>query len=228
MIERDSNPLMHDVIAAINTFSLDELKNVAKYVQGKICKSSYELTSEQINEIKKKVYIGFYDKIKGTKYTIDPTKIGKYSNFINIMRDDWSFLFQGLDETKIYYVYAHVNPQGKFYKEYSNRNGFCVLKNPIYIGKGKDSRAFNINRTNFHNHKLRKLAEKYTIEDVTFIMKDKLKEGEALELESKLIYYYGCRGGSYKPLNGENTGCLYNNKYEKSPRYFYNKLRRAD
>lgn len=111
----------------------------------------------------------------------------------SLLEEDWSSLFSG-DETPKYYVYAHVNPyvnsHKRFVKEGVLRLDFRGV--PFYIGKGTGNRAYDLNRNQGHGQKLKELRNAgATPAEVVQVLADKLTEAQALELESKLIFFYG-------------------------------------
>jgi hypothetical protein len=128
-----------------------------------------------------------------------------------ILQQDWSFLFRGTDnEKKGYYVYAHVTPSGIDCK--SARR--LKLKGvPFYIGKGIGQRAYDLNRNQGHGAMLRNaIREGFKEENIVNIILADLTERQALELESKLIYFFGTK---YEPRR--KGGVLVNLDIEKRP-----------
>lgn len=111
-----------------------------------------------------------------------------------ILDQDWSHLFKGGDPEKKYYVYGHFKPTGMAIR-FVHKN--LMIKSaglPFYIGKGTGDRAFDLKRNQGHGETLRGLLKGGTpASDIAFILCDKLTEDEALELESKLIYFFGTK-----------------------------------
>lgn len=110
-----------------------------------------------------------------------------------LLEQDWSHLFSGDPERK-YYVYLHVSPNTKSIRFIHEK---CRIKSnglPFYVGKGCGNRAYDLNRNQGHGVILSQLQNKgYTGIEIVHIVKDKLTEAEAFELESKLIYFFGTR-----------------------------------
>lgn len=110
-----------------------------------------------------------------------------------LMSQDWSHLFPGGDVTPKYYVYAHILPSGKNV-DFKGRVPFKLRGWPFYIGKGTGNRAFDLNRNQGHGATLRELQEKgFKANRIAHVIADGLTEAAALELESKLIYFFGTK-----------------------------------
>lgn len=108
----------------------------------------------------------------------------------HILKQDWLGLFSSTDTDRKYYVYAHCDPESKFILLPKEIGG--TSRYPFYIGKGTKDRAYNLKRNEGHGVKLRSLITKgFENKDIVKIIKDNLTEVEALELESKLIYFFG-------------------------------------
>lgn len=110
----------------------------------------------------------------------------------SLISQDWSKLFESYDNNdRKYYVYAHVNPLERVFVTTSECGG-NYRGNPFYIGKGSGNRARDLKRNQGHGEILRKLIAKgLTADDVVHIVKDDMTEREAMELEAKLIYFFG-------------------------------------
>lgn len=142
--------------------------------------------------------------------------------FINsLMEQDWKYLFeeQSLSNKNDFYVYAHVSPLSlesllrHRLKKYLGIDGF-----PFYIGKGKGDRAYDLNRNQGHGLKLKNLiAAGKCKEELVAIIKDGLTEIEALELESKLIYFFGTVYERHTKMG--TSGFLYNLDIGKRPEF---------
>ena len=75
-------------------------------------------------------------------------------------------------------------------------------------------------RSKFHCLGFNEQAKFGEKEDCVYKFATGLTESQALELESKLIYFYGPSNSIDRPLNGKRLGCLLNNRYEKAPAEF--------
>jgi hypothetical protein len=65
---------------------------------------------------------------------------------------------------------------------------------PFYIGKGCGDRAWDLNRNEGHGVHLRQLRKRGVADsEIVCIVRDNMTEREALELESKLICFFGTR-----------------------------------
>lgn len=120
-----------------------------------------------------------------------------------LMAQDWSHLFTG-DEEKRYYVYAHISPIGK---RITHNGEFKLSMDgiPFYIGKGTGGRAFDLKRNQGHGIEIAQLlARGNTASQIVCIVRDNLSEAEALEIESKLIYFFGTK------FEGHRRGLLVN------------------
>jgi hypothetical protein len=117
------------------------------------------------------------------------------SRYLNLLlKQDWSHLFQGGDPAQKYYVYAHVKPDATFPKLNARGLALKFHGQPFYIGKGCGPRAYDLKRNQGHGALLRELlAEGVAEKRIVHIVCDGLTEAEALELESKLIYYLGTK-----------------------------------
>jgi hypothetical protein len=134
--------------------------------------------------------------------------------YLKIWNTDLTPLFNTLelDSTPKYYVYAHTKA-GKLRTNSKAIGAFSQIhiglkEKPFYIGKGTGNRYLLKERNEYYNKYRAQLASE-NIEVNHVIIKDKLSEYEALELESKLVDIYGIKaeGGfllnldsCYKPL----------------------------
>lgn len=114
----------------------------------------------------------------------------KYLN--ELLAQDWSHLFPGTSDPK-YYVYMHYAPNSKAIRYVGEHAVIKTSGLPFYIGKGCGDRAFDMKRNQGHGATLRELLGRYTPTDIVSIVKDGLTEQKALELESKLIYFFGTK-----------------------------------
>lgn len=109
-----------------------------------------------------------------------------------LLEQDWSHLFNGNIERK-YYVYFHKAGKRKIIFNHEKVSFDCTGY-PFYVGKGTGDRAYDLNRNQGHGKILDQLKlQKKSSKDIVFIVKDCLTESEALELESKLIYFFGTK-----------------------------------
>jgi hypothetical protein len=109
-----------------------------------------------------------------------------------LVRQDWSAIYCGGDSEKKYYVYAHVRPSGKTIRYKGSSIELDLPGLPFYIGKGCGGRAYDLNRNQGHGAILSELASSGVHpQEIVRIIDDGLTEAEALELEAKLIYFFG-------------------------------------
>lgn len=125
-----------------------------------------------------------------------------------------------------YYVYLHADP---FSNQIKLGNGLNVGKcpTPFYVGMGQGGRLFQQSgRSRFHTEKLtelRMLGE--NMSSIAFKVKKNLTERAARQLESKLIYYFGCKASDMISVNAKSEKCamyggrpcLLNQQYEPMP-----------
>lgn len=110
-----------------------------------------------------------------------------------LLSQSWCGLFAGenLDATPCYYVYAHIDPSAK-QTLISRKFGGVVHGTPFYIGKGMGNRAYDLKRNQAHLLRIKDVKRAGIPEkDIVHFFKRGLTEIQALELESKLIYYFG-------------------------------------
>jgi hypothetical protein len=111
-----------------------------------------------------------------------------------LVAEDWSSLFPAGSEDRRFYVYAHVDPRKKHIKRSGNGFQLFVKGVPFYIGKGTGQRAWQLNRNEGHGVELRQLkGDGIADSEIVEIIRDGLTEREALELESKLIFFFGTK-----------------------------------
>lgn len=110
-----------------------------------------------------------------------------------LVAEDWSELFPEGSLDRRFYVYAHVDPRKKHIRKAGEFQLF-MKGIPFYIGKGTGRRGWQLNRNEGHGVQLRKLKEAGIADsEVVEIIRDGLTEREALELESKLIFFFGTK-----------------------------------
>ena len=85
------------------------------------------------------------------------------------------------NENREFYVYVHIRKD--------NNTVF-------YVGKGKGNRAYDLDRSNFHNGVCKEYGCRVEI------IKDGLTESQAFRLESKMIKYYVLTLGYGIPIDG--------------------------
>lgn len=130
-----------------------------------------------------------------------------------LMAQDWGHLFQEGDAERKYYVYSHVYP-GMKDKDFRIDGEFKLSMPglPFYIGKGCGARAWDMKRNEGHGVELRQLlARGHTPEQIVCVVRDGLTEREALEIESKLIYFFGTK------FERDRKGLLVNLDVPKRP-----------
>ncbi len=122
----------------------------------------------------------------------------------HLINQDWSHLFQNYeDDSDKFYVYSHVDPFERVFS--SSTGGFNFGGTPFYIGKGTANRAWDLKRNQGHGKKIRELIKSGASQkEIVYIAKSNLSERQAMELESKLIYFFGT------VYEREKGGCLYN------------------
>jgi hypothetical protein len=65
---------------------------------------------------------------------------------------------------------------------------------PFYVGKGCGQRAWDLKRNEGHGVELRQLlAKQHTPEQIVHLIRENLTERAALEIESKLVYFFGTK-----------------------------------
>lgn len=151
------------------------------------------------------------------------------SILIDFLMEDWSFLFPSADANeRKYYVYYHsdISSDHVTYSRMPDPCGTTVKFTgmPFYIGKGTGDRYKSLNgRSTSHINRIKVHTQKgYDIESVCHILQDGLTEVEALELESKLICFFGCQ--SEFPTNrmhfhGKCGGALINGDVGSRPNW---------
>lgn len=115
----------------------------------------------------------------------------------SLLQQDWSILFPEGDPEPRYYVYAHIRPSGKATRFVGHGLSMRFKGLPFYIGKGTGDRAFDMKRNQGHGATLRELLDQgHTPNDLAHIISGRMPEAKALEMESKLIYFFGTK---YEP-----------------------------
>lgn len=141
--------------------------------------------------------------------------------FFDMMSESWEIKKKNPDTKQKYYVYIHCEYTSSplLYRSKDGKNKILFNKVPFYIGKGCGGRLESKNRTNLHRAKMESNNLIAPQNKWTYIFRDKLNEVQALELEAKLILFFGCngqtKGNPY--LSGLKTGVLVNNQYPFVP-----------
>jgi len=117
--------------------------------------------------------------------------IGLTQYLLSLLVQDWSQLYPRNTDRGEYYVYAHIDPRQKIFIAPQEAGGNYKGR-PFYIGKGIDNRAFDLKRNQGHGKIIRELLnDGYNSSNIVKIIFSELSEQKALEIESKLIYYFG-------------------------------------
>lgn len=175
----------------LNNVSDEVLKIIALAVARE--RHKRKIDKSQIKEEFKQIESGinkFFTNRPKKHDLFNPKWLGYLTDIIN---QDWVDLFNGCNDKK-YYVYFHHYPTGNklsFNNEYAP---FSLSGYPFYVGKGTGDRAYDLNRNQGHGAILKQLKEKnFHANDIVRIIKNDLTESEALELESKFIYFFGTK-----------------------------------
>jgi hypothetical protein len=103
-------------------------------------------------------------------------------------------LYEAASGNKEYYVYAHCDPRKLLNIKNGPKDLFAAtigLKyKPIYIGKGKEDRAYDLKRNESHR-KIRTEILKEGLDYEVIVLESNLTLGESLLRESKLIDIFG-------------------------------------
>jgi hypothetical protein len=139
-----------------------------------------------------------------------------------LMNEDWSGLFSDREDgTFDNYVYIHVDPRQSSSVLHFNYDGASIrLQIPFYVGSGREKRAYNFKRCRQHTKKLREIVDAgYGRHEIAIIICSEMSKAEALELESKLILFWGCLISSSKNRCAMWGGqpVLLNQQYEPYP-----------
>lgn len=130
----------------------------------------------------------------------------------SLMKQDWAHLFNGYeDESSRYYVYAHVDPRVHSFA-CLEINCLPCQGQPFYIGKGCGDRAYDLKRNQGHGKMINYLREKGCPDSgIVKILFDNLSERKAMEIEAKIIYFFGT------VYEKGRKGTLYNLDISKRP-----------
>tara|TARA_R110000851_G_scaffold2651_1_gene10802 strand:+ start:73 stop:774 length:702 start_codon:yes stop_codon:yes gene_type:complete len=128
-----------------------------------------------------------------------------------LIDQDWSHLYPCESSTGNYYVYAHSDPSDRIFT-FGGKHGGSFGGQPFYIGKGIGDRAYNLKRNQGHGKKIKEVIDEgWDSIDIVHICFSGLSEQKALEIESKLIYFFGTK------YDGGKSGTLYNLDTPKKP-----------
>jgi hypothetical protein len=109
----------------------------------------------------------------------------------SLLLQDWRHLYQREIDHGEYYVYAHVDPRLKVFVTTEDAGGNYGGK-PFYIGKGTGNRAYDLKRNEGHGKTIKEVIRAaYSADNIVRILFSNLSEQKALEIESKLIYFFG-------------------------------------
>lgn len=132
----------------------------------------------------------------------------------SLLDQNWSKTYPCNGGPCDFYVYAHVDPTLRIVSMPSGCDG-SFGGTPFYIGKGAGQRAFDLKRNQGHGKKIGELIDKgWGKEDIVSILFDGLTEQKALEIESKLIYFFG----TIYQADRKHT-CLMNLDVPKTPKH---------
>ncbi len=108
-----------------------------------------------------------------------------------LIEQDWSHIYRDMGGSETYYVYVHADPHKPSFVS-SEPCGGNYGGRPFYIGKGSGDRAFDLKRNQGHGKMIKNLTkEGYKKDDIVKILFNNLTESKSLEIESKLIYFFG-------------------------------------
>ncbi|QGT52238.1 homing endonuclease [Vibrio phage MZH0603] len=149
-------------------------------------------------------------------------RMSNHSVLIDFLEEDWSYLFDGAyDEAEDYYVYYHTDcrkPNMRFRK---GDKSVTFTGRPFYIGKGKGQRYKSKNRSRSHLSIINNITSTGMDDDSIYhIYQSGLNEKQALELEAKLITFFGCSSELCRNrahFHGMKGGLLINNDPAKRP-----------
>ena len=90
-----------------------------------------------------------------------------------------------------FYVYAHVDPRKSVFVSTESAGG-NFGGTPFYIGKGCGKRAWDLKRNQGHGIRIKQILDDgFDGESIVKILFNNLSESKALDIERKLIYYFG-------------------------------------
>lgn len=109
-----------------------------------------------------------------------------------LLGQDWSRLFADVAPgSNDFYVYAHCDPRLRAFAGTKEVNG-VMPGQPFYIGKGSGDRAWCMKRNQGHGLRLREVLQAgFAPSSIVHIVRRGLPDAAALELEAKLVYFFG-------------------------------------
>jgi len=145
-----------------------------------------------------------------------------FSILIDFLSEDWSHLFPGdYDDELKYYVYYHTDPSMPNTRLRKGDDCVDFCGRPFYIGKGVGERYKSKKRSRSHLSIINSIKNKGIQESrIYHIFKYGLSEGDALELEAKLITFFGCSSEldrNRAHFHGMKGGILINSDPAKRP-----------
>lgn len=169
-------------------------------------------------------------KIIRQEHTFARGKLNRNKNqsfLFDMLDDDWGHLFtEKYDEERKYYVYYHAYPNVEKTIFSNGEEKITFVGKPFYVGKGCGNRYKSRARSRSHLSVIKRIELDYGAEGIFHIFKDGLTEKEALELEAKLITFFGCEAEISKKsvhIHGFQGGWLLNSDPAVRPEYM-NKL----
>lgn len=144
------------------------------------------------------------------------TPPGKRKKYLKqLLSQDWSLIYPPDEsDNREYYTYAHVNPGGKIFLASKKHCGGNYHGEPFYIGKGINNRAYDLKRNQGHGKMIKSvLSDGWRPTDIVQIIFSNLSNSKALEIESKLIYFFG------SIYQKDRKGILYNLDIPIIPHY---------
>lgn len=149
-------------------------------------------------------------------------RIPTHSVLIDFLNEDWSYLFTGeYDESEDYYVYYHTDCRKPNTRLRKGEKTITFNGRPFYIGKGKGDRYKSKQRSRSHLSIIKNITATGIDEQSIYnIFQSGLSESKALELEAKLITFFGCSSELDRKkahFHGMKGGLLINNDPAKRP-----------
>jgi hypothetical protein len=149
---------------------------------------------------RRKVPVNQYHRSRNFLKCFGRSKINNHviKNLNGILAEDWSYLFTGRSDP-LYCVYVHFDPSDdrKDHVHFEQKPlKMHIPGKPFFVGTGFYSQAYDITKDNDHGEQLRELAKTYKQHEFIHVIANKLTEPQALELESKLIFFFGTKNES--------------------------------
>ena len=137
----------------------------------------------------------------------------RHGYYLSLLAQDWSETYQDTEDgVGEFYVYAHVDPAAPSF-DFKKKSAVSYNGKPFYIGKGCGDRAYNFKRNQGHGKKIKSAIDAgWGKNDIVKILFSNLSEAKSLEIEAKLIYFFG----TIYEKSRANT-CLYNLDIPKTP-----------